>query len=118
MLTWVNAQTACTFTDEKTSHMPSCGRIMPSEPIRCQAQFSSKQLLKNICIMMFQPFRKFIYVKHVWRKALSPHPNRKLRVFLVEVKENQANTEQHAKGFKPTLVLFCQRGRHCYVGLG
>src|SRR5262249_36542543 len=68
--------------------------------------------------MMLQPLRKFIYVKHIGRKALSPDPNRKLRVFLVEVKQYQANTEQHAKGFKPTLVLLCQGGRHCDVGLG
>lgn len=66
---------------------------------------------------MFQPFCKFIDVKHVWRKALSPHANRKLRVLLVEIKEYQAYAEQHAKGFKPALVLLCERSRHCYVRL-
>src|SRR5437016_653842 len=87
----------------------------PCESLR--AGRLSKQLLENLLVNLPQAIREFVYVKHIRGKTLRPNPNGKIRLVQVEIKQNEPDAEQHAEGFKATLVLLCQRRGHRDVGL-
>src|SRR5438876_3010192 len=67
---------------------------------------------------MSKPISEFIHIEHIGRETLSANPYDEIWIRRIQIEEDKAYSEQHAKSFKTALVFLGKGGWHCDVGFG